>query len=646
MTTSGQMAGAGAGRLTGSGGHDRISAPSRSHPGTSHLAQVRRELLTVRPHATAHWGALRAAFGIALPVGLLLACGRPEWIGYACFGCFVAVYGRHATWRARLETQLGVGLVLTVTAVLGTAVGVTRPDGPVTAALLLCVSGLGLLLAKRHGWAPAPSVFLVFAAGATSSMPVTAADLLPALCVTAGSAALGVAVGQLGRLLPADPRERGGRTPTTYRSLLRGPGAFRELAGYTAGPFLATLLASWAGFGHPSWAGVAATIPLAGASAAARTARGALRFTGTLAGIVVTYLVLDGNPSAWVLWAVSVAAMLLAELFIARHYGIAVIGITPTALLTSYLAAPQPLRPMLTDRVVETAVGVLVSLFVLGVAARVGRREGAVAGPGSGSEPTAPGVRGRVLGPGGIPVPGAVVTLLAPSGAQLGRTDVRDDGSYVLEASAGGDHVLVASACGHEPRVASVQVPAAGEPLTFALVLTSTSTSTTTGGLFGTVRADGLPRPGALVVATDERGKVVGSARSAECGGYRIASLPPGTCTVATSADGCRPAAVRATVTGGAPTRQDTELRPAATVRGTVQAGGGVPLADARVSLLDGSGNVVAAHTTGGDGAYAFTGLEAAGYTLVAAGYPPATAGFRTGGTGSATVDLVLQHAD
>lgn len=642
MTTSGQTAGAG--RRTGSGGPHGISAPR-----TSHLAQVRRELLTVRPHATAHWGALRAAFGIALPVALLLACGRPEWIGYACFGCFVAVYGRHSTWRARLETQLGVGLVLIATAVLGTAVGVTRPGGAVTAALLLCVSGLGLLLAKRHGWAPAPSVFLVFAAGATSSMPVTAADLLPAFWVTAGSAALGVAVGQLGRLLPEDPRERAGRTPTTYRSLLRAPGAVRELVGYTAGPFLATLLASWAGFGHPSWAGVAATIPLAGATAAARTARGALRFTGTLVGIVVTYLVLDGDPSAWVLWAVSVAAMLLAELFIARHYGIAVIGITPTALLTSYLAAPQPLRPMLTDRVVETAVGVLVSLLVLGAAAGLGRREGVRSGttasapePATGmaqAAPSAPGVRGRVLGPDGRPVPGAVVTLLDPSGGQLGRTTARDDGTYALDAPAGG-HVLVASATGLQPRVATVPVPAAGEPAALDLVLTGT------GGLFGTVRADGLPRAGALVVATDAHGEVVGSATTAEDGGYRLVPLPPGTYTVATSAAGCRPAAVHAAVAAGAPTRQDSELRPTATVRGTVHATGGVPLAEARVSLLDGSGNVVAAHTTGGDGAYAFTGLDAAGYTLVATGYPPATAGFRTGGTGSDTVDLVLQHAD
>ncbi|MGC9498859.1 FUSC family protein [Streptomyces sp. WG7] len=350
------------------------------HRGASHLGQVWRELVTVHPHATAHWGALRAALGVAVPSAYVLAAGRPEWLGYASFGCFVAVYGRHATWRARLETQVGVGITLTATAVLGTAVGLARPGGVLTALLLMFVSGTGLLLARRHGWAPAPSVFLVFAAGATASMPVTAADLVPAACVTAGSAALGVAIGQLGRLFPRDDRERTGRLPTTYLALRSDPMAVREVFCYTAGPFLATVLAVLAGFGHPSWAGVAATIPLAGATVVVQAARATLRFVGTLAGIAVTYLLLAPGPPTWVLWIAVVASMLLAELFIARHYGIAVIGITPTALLTIHLASPTPLRSLLVDRVVETAVGVLVSVVLLRVVRSSARRVPACAG--------------------------------------------------------------------------------------------------------------------------------------------------------------------------------------------------------------------------------------------------------------------------
>ncbi len=47
------------------------------------------------------------------------------------------------------------------------------------------------------------------------------------------------------------------------------------------------------------------------------------------------------------------------------------------------------------------------------------------------------------------------------------------------------------------------------------------------------------------------------------------------------------------------------------------------PLADARVTLIDAAGNVVATATTGEDGAYAFTDLDAGEYTVIATGYPP-----------------------
>ncbi len=58
---------------------------------------------------------------------------------------------------------------------------------------------------------------------------------------------------------------------------------------------------------------------------------------------------------------------------------------------------------------------------------------------------------------------------------------------------------------------------------------------------------------------------------------------------------------------------------------GTVQAPHG-PLGDARVTLLDAAGNVVATATTGADGAYAFSDLDGGPYTVIAAGCPPGAA--------------------
>ncbi|MDQ0942282.1 MFS transporter [Streptomyces sp. V1I1] len=59
-------------------------------------------------------------------------------------------------------------------------------------------------------------------------------------------------------------------------------------------------------------------------------------------------------------------------------------------------------------------------------------------------------------------------------------------------------------------------------------------------------------------------------------------------------------------------------------VRGVVRAGTDHrPLADARVTLLDATGNVVATATTGDDGAYGFADLDTGQYTVIATGSPP-----------------------
>lgn len=57
-------------------------------------------------------------------------------------------------------------------------------------------------------------------------------------------------------------------------------------------------------------------------------------------------------------------------------------------------------------------------------------------------------------------------------------------------------------------------------------------------------------------------------------------------------------------------------------LRGTVRAGGGRPVEDARVTLLDAAGHVVDTLTTGPDGTFRFVDPSSGGYTVIAAGYP------------------------
>ncbi|WP_405778786.1 DHA2 family efflux MFS transporter permease subunit [Streptomyces sp. NBC_00859] len=245
-------------------------------------------------------------------------------------------------------------------------------------------------------------------------------------------------------------------------------------------------------------------------------------------------------------------------------------------------------------------------------------------------------VRGRVLGEHGAPLASAV-TLIDQAGRQVARAVPAPDGSYALSAPYG-RYVLVASAPDCRPRISELVLGAG--PVEHNVELCGT------GGLFGTVgKADG-PIEGALLVVTDAEGSVVDSTVSAADGSYRLPALPPATYTFTAGAQGHQPYAALVTVNGSAPTRHDAALAPSATVRGTVYGPLGTPVDDARVTLLDAAGNVVARHTTGPDGVYTFTGLTGPDYTLIAAGYPPAASQVTLPTDDREGFDVLLGHSD
>ncbi|MFG2284902.1 MFS transporter [Streptomyces sp. NPDC048595] len=258
---------------------------------------------------------------------------------------------------------------------------------------------------------------------------------------------------------------------------------------------------------------------------------------------------------------------------------------------------------------------------------------------GAGDAPDGPSVHGFVRNAEGSPVPRSAVTLISLSGRQLARAVAQANGSYALSAPGAGSYVLIAAADGHQPQASTVVV--GDQPYGYDILLSGTS------GLAGQVRGavDGEGVDGAMVVVTDVRGEVLAAGKTGAEGYFAFDELAPGTFTVAVNAAGYRPSALPVEVGGQGTTRIEVELLSGARVQGVVRAGAERrPLSDARVTLVDAAGNVVATSTTGEDGAYAFTDLDAGDYTVIASGYPPVANGLSVDARGVDGYDVELAH--
>jgi uncharacterized membrane protein YccC len=111
---------------------------------------------------------------------------------------------------------------------------------------------------------------------------------------------------------------------------------------------------------------VASVVVLAGPDLASRLVRGLQRILGTLLGVGVAAAVLAWSPHQGVGAVLVFAALqVLAELFVGRNYALALLFVTPLALMMGQLVAPSPTGPLLRDRLLETVLGAFVAMAVL-----------------------------------------------------------------------------------------------------------------------------------------------------------------------------------------------------------------------------------------------------------------------------------------
>ncbi|GAA1846873.1 FUSC family protein [Microlunatus capsulatus] len=318
-------------------------------------------LVRVAPHAGAHRVALRAGTSVLVPLVVLQLLDRPEWSIYAAFGAFTSLYGRNRVHLSRLRMQLTLALVLVAAVTGGVVVGTSDQRAWLTVPCAALLAGLVALVSDAQDWHPPGPLFVVFAFAACAALPATTGQVGTAAVVAGASALFSVLVGTVGwRGRAAPPRTDADRR--RVRHLLAERGVRLHLVRYVVAVLVAGGLATGLGIGHPYWAMVSAVVPMAARDLTGQLVRGAHRLLGTALGLGLAALLLALPLRGLALVAVVVALQVGAELLVGRNYGLALVCVTPLALLLGQLAVAHPAGPLVRDRAVETVVGVAVAL--------------------------------------------------------------------------------------------------------------------------------------------------------------------------------------------------------------------------------------------------------------------------------------------
>ena len=340
-----------------------------------------RSLFTLRPSPVRWPIALQAAIAIGIPtVGFALA-GRADLGLLASSGAFTAIYlaSRSRRERASVLPLFALGLVVS------SALGVLGSGSLVgSLVVLFVVAAVSTTLILGFSVGPPGSIFFVLVAGVSShlagSTELGGAGLDGRLVI--GMLAIGALIAYLVVL-----------APLLLPSVRRADAALHQqgrLARFSLGPIdrviltrvivgaaIATLIAAPLGVHRAYWVVVAVVVILQnGHRIRLTTMRAAHRVLGTLVGVGLFALIMLVNPAGVWLAVLLMALQFMVEVVVIRNYGLALVFITPLALVIAAQGSAADVGATVVERVVDSLLGAAISLVMLAVAFLVQRRAG------------------------------------------------------------------------------------------------------------------------------------------------------------------------------------------------------------------------------------------------------------------------------
>lgn len=348
-----------------------------------------RELFRFQPTPLRWPMAVQAGLAIGLPIAILTLLGQ-ELLGLiASTGGFLALYLSNRSRRERAALLPFIGLGLVASGAIGVAVAWSVALSLVALFVLTVAASVVLL---GFGAGPPGGLFFMLVAGA--SIRLTAPPALGGVGLAGGivigmlavGAAIAYAVVMAPLLVPSVRRRDREVHAARIRMRLDLSGDIRViLIRLVIASAIAVAVSAPLGVHRTYWVLLTVIAILQNGRRLRLTAlRGVHRVLGTLVGLGLFALVLLWNPHG--LWlALTLAALqFVVELVVIGNYGVALVFITPLALLIAAQGDPRDVGTVVLTRVIDTLLGAGIALVVLAGALAL-RRWGSLV-PGARSE--------------------------------------------------------------------------------------------------------------------------------------------------------------------------------------------------------------------------------------------------------------------
>jgi len=302
------------------------------------------------------------------PLAAALSSATPLFVGAAAshpvLGALASLAGLGFLYLPERETARRMPRLLACTTGMGVclAVGLSARGCPAVAApVLMLVTFAVTMLCRTFAIGPPGGTFFLMAAAIGAYAPS------PSLSVTSQLAAFALgglwtcAVGWVfAVLVPVKDTENPAPLPT---SPLSEYWSAALLIAFFVG--LSCALAEKMGLDRPYWVPISCLAVVHAPSLRAAWDRHIHRLLGTVAGLLLALIVLMLPPVPWVLGLSVLVLSFGVEMLIVRHYGLAVVLITPLAIVMAEATAGALVQPdvVMQARLLDTALGCSVGLL-------------------------------------------------------------------------------------------------------------------------------------------------------------------------------------------------------------------------------------------------------------------------------------------